>query len=101
MGKFGHHSGSIRHYLTSLTPQQAICNICLNFMCSFNGDMLPDLLAERASDGKRMIWQAGSDKNFTLKDFPENNNTSKAAAKFRKPHSNAFIDLNQDETAGK
>jgi hypothetical protein len=67
---------------------------CFYRLFSFNADQLPDLLAETKA-GVRAVWLSTTDNVFDKKNF-----TSYETQPFRLPGSHAFVDVNQDNTAG-
>ncbi|XP_028410078.1 T-cell immunomodulatory protein-like [Dendronephthya gigantea] len=62
----------------------------------FNGDLQPDLLAEKISDGERYWWKYNSEKNlFSSESF----NSTVKRLPLTRPHSCAFLDVNGDYAA--
>lgn len=57
----------------------------------FNGDKLPDILAQTKSSTRHIWLYTEKYNNFTESSFPEG-----GIASFKIPHSHAFIDLNSD-----
>ncbi|XP_046842112.1 T-cell immunomodulatory protein-like [Xenia sp. Carnegie-2017] len=63
----------------------------------FDGDLRPDLLANKVIDGKRYWWQYNAKKNsFISRRFPSKEN--KTLLQLSIPQSSAFLDLNGDYT---
>ncbi|XP_064639840.1 T-cell immunomodulatory protein-like [Lineus longissimus] len=60
----------------------------------YNADMIPDLLGEESSSGKRYYWIASNNRSFTRQEVVLPNNGT--LLPMRIPHSNAFIDLDND-----
>ncbi|CAH1778892.1 unnamed protein product, partial [Owenia fusiformis] len=64
----------------------------------FNADLIPDFLAE-TKIGNRYVWKSSSSsRNFTKQWLPTVH-VANISMPIRKPHSNAFIDLDGDFTA--
>jgi integrin alpha FG-GAP repeat containing protein 1 len=67
-------------------------------LLDYNGDMISDLLAASADDGKYYIWK-GSNTSALIEKVPFGASHLDILSKPQNPSSNAFIDLNGDGLA--